>query len=207
MPPPGGADGFDAAIERAAGREQRASDLTPVFNRLCVEFERQTADAFAQERSPAGEEWPRLAPSTVEARLRKMAKANSRSKRSIAEKTGLARGKLTKSAQRFRNETRLKAQGFLTAGGGNIRILWDTGRLRQSIQYFPKRDGFDLVGVSYLQHHVTGSLTVSNRPPKRNPLVIQKRPNGEGFELIPSAHVRTVSAVTSYIKTGKVPPP
>jgi hypothetical protein len=178
-------------------------DPTPVWQQMAVEWAQQTDAAFRGERSPAGEDWPALASSTVERRIAKLKGANRRTKKSIAEKSGLVRGKLTKSALAKRDQARLQ----YAHGGGNIKMLVDSGRMRQSVRYVPRKNGVDLSAVAYIAHHVGGSLKVANRPPKRNPLVVQFTANGDGVALIPSAHERLLRALPAFIETGTVPGP
>jgi hypothetical protein len=184
-----------AAAARLRLRADRLDDLTPATEAFAIWCDRQTAEAFESLRSPAGEDWPPLAARTIARRAAKVKGANRRSK---------ATGKLTKGAKRVRKETRLRAQGFATAGGGNIKPLWDTGRLRQSIQHLGGKDRMTISAVVYISYHVTGSLKVANRPPQRNPLVIQKSPAGDGFALIPIADERFRECINSHVLTGRV---
>lgn len=189
-----GADGDTpaAAVERMRLRQQRLLDSSAVYRQLAVEFSQQTASAFRNERSPFGEDWLRLARSTVARRVAKLPGASSRSKKT---------GRLTKGAR----IKRAAAAAVYDQGGGNIKPLVDSGRLRQSIAYTPTRDGIEITAVWYIRYHVTGSLKVRNRPPKRNPLVIQQTASGAGYALIPAAHTRFLRAFTGFVETGTVP--
>jgi hypothetical protein len=180
---------------------RRMADLSPVYRVLSVEFAQATDAAFRGERSPAGEGWPALAGSTVERRIAKLAGANRRTKKTIAEKSGLVRGKLTKTALAKRDHARLQ----YAHGGGNIKMLIDSGRMRQSVRYVPRGTGIELSAVAYIVHHMGGSLKVKNRPPKRNPLVVQFTADGNSIALIPSAHERFLRAAAAYVATGTVP--
>lgn len=193
MPPPG-ADGSPGAVaKRTQLYADRLRDLSPVFRQLSVEFAQQTDAAFRNSRSPFGEDFPRLAPSTVARRAAKLRGAKARSKKT---------GKLTKGARAKRSDARAR---YAAGGPGIFTPLIDSGRMRQSVRYVPRRDGIDLSGVGYLRFHVSGSLKVKNRPPKRNPLVVQFTSSGSGLALIPSANSRMLRAITAFVETGSVP--
>lgn len=205
-----GADGDspNAVVERTMAMAQRFRDFSPANRVLAVEFAQQTARAFQRSMSPAGESWPDLAPSTVRRRAAKV-KGGNRRKNTIARQLGLERGQLTAGARRARASAIARQRLSSVPGGGYVSgrpftPLIDSGRMRQSIAYVPSKTAIAVQAVAYIKYHVGGSLKVRNRPPKRNPLVIQFSANGAGMELIPAARVRYIAVVVSYISTGQI---
>lgn len=188
-----GADGDSpaAVASRTLQRAARMADPSPVLNALAVSWAQQTAAAFRNERSPAGEDWPRLAPSTIARRAAKLSGARGRSKKT---------GRITKGAQAKRADARAR---YAAGAPGVFKPLVDSGRLRQSIRYVARRDGIEISAVAYIAHHVTGTLTVRRGPPKRNPLVIEIE--GGKARLIASAHAQLVRALPAFFETGNVP--
>lgn len=158
-----GADGDTpaAAAERLMARADRLRDLSAPLSVFAASCETRVSDAFRAETSPAGEKWPPLAESTLKARAAKLPGANRRGKTS---------GQLTRGAR----EKRL--QGRLSPGA--IKILIDTGRLRQGIAVRVV-DGASLefTGPLYMRTHVQGDPDRSI--PKRNPLPLEVLPGGE----------------------------
>lgn len=196
-----GADGDspDAVVARTMAIAGRFKDLSPVHQVMAVEFAQMTARAFQRSMSPAGESWANLAPSTIRRRAAKVKGGNRRGKT----------GKLTAAAKRARADARARGLIQVLPGGGYVTgraftPLIDSGRMRQSIQYVPRKNTIEVSAVAYIKFHVTGSLKVKNRPPKRNPLVIQLTANGDGMELIPTARARYIQAVTSHVMTGQI---
>lgn len=190
-----------AVATRTLALAERMRDLSPVMQVLAVEWAQQTANSFRRQMSPAGESWPTLAPSTVRSRAAKVSGGNRRSKKT---------GKLTAGARRARADARARNAAHNAPGGGFVtgRVftpLIDSGRLRQSIRYVPRRDAVELSAVGYVRYHMAGSLTVKNRPPKRNPLVVQFTANGSGVALIPAAHTRFLRALSAFVATGSIP--
>jgi phage gpG-like protein len=159
-------------MERAA----RMRDLGPVMRVQAASMETRISDAFRGERSPAGEEWPALAESTLEQRAAKLPGARRRSKRT---------GKLTKGAQAARSRA---------TQPGAIKKLIDTGRLRGSIRVRANRDSIEITGAAYLAVHVDGSENV----PKRNPLPVERGSDG-AFRLVPAADEEFRKAIVDHI--------
>ena len=156
---------------------------------MAEDWATETSDAFRNERSPAGDPWPELAPSTLKKRAAKLPGAKRRSKKT---------GKLTKAA-------RNKRKAGLVAGSGLIRMLVDNGLLRNATSYRvgPSGQSVNIQGVEYLEPHVTGSIVRKGHPPKRNPLVIDRDAMGY-MALIPRAHKKLTEAISHYVATGKV---
>lgn len=170
-------------------RASRLRDLGPVLRVQSEEWATATSDAFRNERSPAGEPWPDLAPSTVEQRIAKLPGANRRSKRT---------GKLTRGSQK----KRAKAYEAYDGGqrSGLIKSLVDTGQMRNSIDYRvgPGGNSVEIQAVGYLAPHVTGP-----EPPKRNPLVIEPDETGPGLHLAEPFNTRLRDAILAYVEDGR----
>ncbi len=196
-----GADGDSpaAVLARLEQKAERMLDLTLPMNALSVHFAQLTAQSFQRRISPAGESWPELAQSTLRRRAAKLRGAKRRGKN----------GRLTAKARRTRSDALARERAASVPGGGFItgRVfapLIDSGRMRQSISYVPRKTGIVISGVGYLAHHVGGDRKRKPpRPPKRNPLVVELGDDGAP-QLIPVAHEALVRLVTVYINTGQV---
>jgi len=57
------------AADRMLLRAKHMQDLTPLMRSQATKWQRATERAFQQQRSPAGEKWPTLAPSTIAQRI------------------------------------------------------------------------------------------------------------------------------------------
>lgn len=188
-------NGIGAA--KAAGRFRAMADRTPDLSRatkfVAAEIDKLTSDAFRSSRSPAGEAFPRLAPSTVAARARKLPGASRRSKKT---------GKLTKKASDIRGASR----ELYAAGGGSklFTPLIDTGRARNSAHATGHATGVTWSAVKYLAPHITGSEVLVRRGllPKRNVSVFEKQ--GGIFLPIPKVKSLLLSSVARYLTTGRV---
>lgn len=183
MPPPG-ADGDtpQAVAARLFERAARMEDPRPFHEVYAAHLEQVISDAFRDERSPAGEPWADLAPSTVAQRLAKLPGAKRRSKKT---------GQLTAAARAARG------RGLISPG--SIKKLIDAGRLRGSITVSAARDRIAIAGAAYLAAHVTGTDDM----PARNPLPIESD-GADGFKLIAVEHERYVGGLTGYINTGEI---
>lgn len=63
-------DSLRRATENAKLRAQHMRDLTPLMRSQALKWQRATERAFQQSRSPAGDQWPPLAPSTIASRIK-----------------------------------------------------------------------------------------------------------------------------------------
>ncbi len=184
------AEGLAEADKRMQERVRRLADLSPALKVVAAEIEKQTDDAFRKSTSPFGEQWPRLAPSTIAARAAKVPGANRRSK---------ATGKLTRGAYAKRQAAAEKYK----AGASNVfKPLVDTGRMRNSVHVAVRGNELVFTAVGYMGPHITGSQNVEGRPPKRNPTVFQLA--GGVFKPIPSILSLLLRTVGRYVATGRV---
>ncbi len=135
----------NAAIDRLKARRERMGNLQRAMDGLAATFQAETALAFVQRRSPAGQPWPPLAASTIAAR---------------AGKTG--RGGLLRS----------RSSGRFTSAA-SMQPLVRTRLLIDSIKYSANGGGIAVkFGAFYMQIHQSGAS--NGRPPKRNMLVIER---------------------------------
>ena len=162
MPADGNTPG--AAAARMDLRAKHMQDLTPLMRAQAVKFQRATELAFRQQRSPAGEQWPPLAPSTIKQRI------SGQDKRHRGRTTG-------------------------------FKALIKTGKLNSELIYRPDAATIKLEAVRYLDPHVTGSKSIPNRPPKRNPLVYD-RVNGK-LVLVQPYGQQFREAFIRYVETGR----
>ena len=183
-----GADGTaGSAAAQNELRAQRCLNPTPFFRVQAEEWQTATADAFRDETSPAGEPWPPLAASTIEHRAAKLPGANRRTKS----------GALTKGARAKREHGR--------TGIGAIKMLVDTGHLKNATRYRADRDGIVVNTISYGPPHIDGDQhsIIAPRPPKRNFLVIERGDDGR-MRLVEPYLTRFLTGYTAFIETGKV---
>ena len=184
------AQGLTEAQQHMAQRAARMRNLAPALRVVAAEIEQRTDDAFRDSKSPYGELWPKLAPSTLLSRAAKLPGA---------KRTGKAGG-LTKGAQRKRE----KAISAYNAGtGGIFKPLVDTGRMRGSVRVRVRGNELEFAAVGYMAPHITGSLSRPGRPPKRNPTVFQRAASGE-LMAIPSILALLLRTVSRYVQTGQV---
>ncbi len=182
--------GSDEAAARLLERAARTRDLSPVMRVVAAEIDRETDQAFRSSRSPFGEQFPRLAPSTVEARAAKLPGANRRGKKT---------GQLTKGAR----DKRATASAAYAAGQAKIFTpLIDTGRARGSAHATADANGVSWTAVGYLGPHIMGSKSPPGRPPKRNVSVFQMQ--GGYLKPIPRIQSLLLSSVARYVSTGRV---
>lgn len=172
--------GLNEALARMRLRSSAVRDLTPALKVMAAQIEKTTDDAFMSGRSPAGEKWPPLAPSTLAARARALAGARRRTKS----------GKLTGGAQKLRAKII-----------GNSKPLINTGRLRNS-QHARVTNGttIEWSEVWYGGPHVTGGR--GDRPPKRNMSVFELSP-GKAFALVPAIEALYREAIRAHVAGGK----
>lgn len=185
--------GADKAAERLLERAARARDLTPATQVVAAEIDKMTDDAFRHSRSPAGEVFPRLAPSTVAARAAKLPGANRRNKKT---------GQLTAGARGKRKGARDVYNAHIPGGPRLFTPLIDTGRARNSAHATGDATGVSWTGVGYLGPHITGSQTKPGRPPKRNVSVFHV--SGGILSPLPKIEALFLSSIGRYIETGRV---
>lgn len=179
------AKGLDEAVKHMRERAQRFSDLRPALKAVGREIELRTDTAFRDSKSPFGEAFPPLAPSTLASRARKLPGAKKRGKG----------GKLTGGALKKRSEAIAAYQG----GATNIfKPLVDTARARNSQHVDIDVQSLKWSAVGYLGPHMTGT----GRVPKRNVAVFEKR--GEQWVLHPDVARYLAAKVAAYVQTGKV---
>ena len=163
--------------ERAA----RVRNLAPALKVFAEEIHKATDDAFDKSRTVEGAAFKRLAPSTLEARGRRVKGGKAKS-RKIGTK-----GRLTPGARKARE-----------AAAGSHKPLVDTSRARNSQR--AKVGGGNSIrwsAVGYLEPHIKG-LGV----PQRNPTVFDVPKNGKPV-LKPAFAARLTKVVRTYIETGK----
>lgn len=189
------ADGFTISAEGLAEAERemkerikRLQDFTPALKVVAAEIEKRTDDAFQQSRSPLGEIWPTLAPSTQLARAAKLPGASRRSKKT---------GALTKGAKGKRAEG---IAAYQYGGANTFKALIDTARMRNSVRVKVSKKEIEFSAVGYMGPHIVGGK--GNRPPKRNPTVFERA--GRGFDAIPAVMSYLLRTVGWYIATGQV---
>lgn len=191
------ADGLEQAEQRNVERTKRLRDLSPAFKFVAAEIEKETDDAFAQSKSPAGEGWPTLAESTRLAR-KGAKKLEARLNRRTTS------GKLTKAA--FKGREKFASRGVAITSIGEAKVfgkpLVDTGRMRNSVRVRVHKKYLVFSAVGYMAPHITGSLNQPGRPPKRNPTVFEIA--GGNIRPIPRIHDLIVRTLGTYVRTGKV---
>lgn len=178
------AQGLDEAQRRMYERAQRMRDLSPALRVVAAEIETRTDDAFRDSRSPFGEIWPTLAPSTQAARAAKLPGARKRGKS----------GQLTKGAKQKR-AAGIAAYQFGSAN--TFKALVDTGRMRGSVRVRVRKNELEFASVGYMGPHITGGKNL----PKRNPTVFQRAASGQ-LEAIPSIMSLLLRTVSRYVRTG-----
>lgn len=170
--------GLEQAIAVTAGKATRAGGLGPALKLVARELEKRVDDAYRDQRSPAGEVWPELAPSTIAARARSGKVAKRRD----------ASGNLTSAAVRRR--------ALVT---GNIAPMVDTGRLRASQHADVTGTAIEWSEVGYGAPHITGS---SKGLPKRNMSVFERVRGAWQLEAKMAAFMR--NALARFISRGAV---
>lgn len=175
------ADGGAGAAKRMAERAERIRNLAPALRVFAEEIVKATDDAFDQSRTVTGKPFPKLAPSTIEARGRKVRGASTKSR-----KAG-TRGRLTASARKARS-----------AAAGSHKPLVDTARARNSAKHTKIRGGDTIQwsAVGYLGPHIHGKGV-----PQRNPTAFEGKPGN--MRLVGKFQRRLSKLVTTYIETGK----
>lgn len=184
-----GADGTNdiaSAAKRMADRAKRAGDLSPVLKVFGAWIDKTTNDDFQGSHEFDGKAFPALAASTIDAR--------------IARHGGFKRtsgGKFTKGA--------LKKQTAFSASGG-IKPLIDTAvQMNSARTTMDGKNGLKWSAVGRLMFHITGSLSIVGRPPRRNPTVFEVT---DGVaRLQPKAQAILQGMVSTYIMDGKVSAP
>lgn len=156
--------GLSNVIARMDRRIMALQDWAPVGKRFVAELRKETRQAFDTTKSPKGDVWPKLKPSTI------------------------AKRKVKKAAPSARAATSLEAALALSLGAAGLKPLDDTGRLKKSIGYVATRGGFKFFAVGYLRPHMSGGGQNKLRPPKRNPTPFEKV--GDRYQLIPRLALR-----------------
>lgn len=184
-----GADGDSpaAAAERLMARAARMRDLSPVLRTQAASLEKRISDAFRSETSPAGEKWPPLAASTLEARAAKLPGAKKRDRDF---------GDLSDKAKRIRANAVNAARRGSRSG---IKMLVDSGRLRGGIAVLVEGTSLVFTGPLYLRTHVQGDP--ERNIPQRNPLPLEVV-SGDPV-LAQAANAELHKAVVRYINTGE----
>ena len=193
----GAATGLQEAIASCEERARRFLDLSPALRVVGEEIIKRTADAFGDGRSPFGETFPPLAPSTLQARSRALKSANTRTKS----------GGLTARAQRTR-------QSIVSSA----KPLVDTGRARGSQHVDVQANTLTWSAVGYLLPHITGGARGGREgmPPKRNVSVFRPASGSgasgistapattAGWELEPTMAKFMGETIATFIQRGKV---
>ena len=151
-----GADRRFTNEEAAAKMAARAAALQPQNMQRFMESQAKkwqdaTIAAFAQQRSPAGEPFPKLAASTLAGRARDRTK-----------------GALTSTGRPFR---RPAARPGLPSAFGTLALVKSRTMMRTT-RYVPEAGTIKLSTVDYMRPHQSGAK--NGRPPKRNVLVYQR---------------------------------
>lgn len=183
--------GADEAAQRLMDRAARARDLTAPLQVVAAEIDRETDAAFRASRSPAGEVFPRLAPSTVRARAAKLPGASRRSKKT---------GGLTAGARGKRKGARDVYAANPPGGPKLFTPLIDTGRARGSAHATADASGISWTAVKYLEPHIAGGKR--GLIPKRNVSVFEIR--GGIARPIPKIHSLLLRTVATYVSTGRL---
>src|SRR5689334_12967818 len=177
--------GLQESLAAMKTRAERIKALNAALKVVAAEIDKRTADAFANQRSPAGQPWPPLAESTLEKRAHAVKSANRRTRG----------GKLTKGAASMR------ARITSTA-----KPLQDTGRLKNSAHArVTAGDTIEWSEVWYGGPHITGGVRNNHtgRPPKRNMSVFERGPGGD-MQLIPDVEKRLRDTIATYVREGNV---
>lgn len=170
------ADGGAAAAQKMLQRASRLRNLGPALKLFAAEITKATDDAFDQSRNVLGKPFPKLAPSTLEARGRKVKGGKRKSKS----------GRLTAGA--------LKAR--LTSIDSH-KPLVDTARARNSQRATVQGNAVRWAAVGYLEPHMRGKGV-----PKRNPTVFAVPKSGKPTLHAPFGR-RLSAIVHRYIETGR----
>lgn len=157
-------------------RSMRMRSLRKPLQVVAREIEKLTDDAFDRSMSPAGETFPSLAESTIEARARQSKAARKRDEF----------GDLTPKAERIR-------AGIRAPGG--VKPMVNTGRARNS-QHATVigDDAIQWSAVGYLEPSITGGKHI----PKRNVSVFEK--SGDGYVLIPALQQKLRGAIVTHVR-------
>lgn len=141
----GGAYSPLIAAKQMELRAKHMQNLQPLMDVQADLWQAATDRAFREQRSPAGEQWPPLAPSTIASR------GGVQSWRKGHRGGGLLRGK---------------------APGGVVLALLKTRRMQRETRYVARPATIEVETVGYMGPHQSG--TPDGRPPKRNPLVFDR---------------------------------
>lgn len=182
---------------RLRDQAKRAKDVSPATRPAAVDLETVIADAFQGERSPGGDPWPELKPSTL------IKRALSRGGRRAKVRRGSRRG--------YNVGVSLGLNKKAMRNISNVRMLRDSGRGFTSINV--RAEGGRIitrVDNGYMVAHLGGDT-------KRNPPKPPKRQwgpftwNGQRWAFDPSGRggewrVRTQGRVLNYILNGSPTP-
>lgn len=175
------------AAQRMRERAARLRDHTPALKVLGQEIDKLTSDAFSKQQELDGDDWPALAESTIEARLRNIGAANKLTKKGV----------LTKGALRERVKRRAP---------GGMKMLEITTVMRNSNHaVITGKNELTWSAIGRELPHITGEWgsILSQRPPKRNPTVFDVARDGKPA-LKPRVAKLLHDYITSYVETGKV---
>jgi phage gpG-like protein len=142
---------------RLDARAAAMRDLTPALNNVAAEIDRMTAQAFTDQESPAGAEWPGLADATLIARLRQRKSAYRKA----------VGGKKSKRTPAQRRQAVLDS-----ARSADFKPLVNTGRLRASARAKVAGGAIIWSIAAYGPPHMAGGK--GGRPPLRNPSVFER---------------------------------
>ncbi len=160
----------NAAVARLKARREAMGNLQRAMDGLAATFQAETALAFVRRMSPAGEAWPPLALSTV------MKRAG-----------GTGRGGLLRN----------RRSGRFTSAA-SLAPLDDTGATKASIRYDANGGGIAVKTNEIVPFHQKRAR--NGRPPKRNPLVIERE--GGQPKLYPDADKRFRAVVNAHVLSG-----
>lgn len=171
--------GLDQALRNTREREQRMLNLQPVNQRFAAVLRKEIRAAFNQSRSPKGERFPPLKPSTIAGRKKSRGSAQ-------------AAGPLT--------DLMAQLSASVARAQSGIKPLVDTGRLRRSIGVIAGPRGIRLFFIGYLRPHIGGGGADKRHPPKRNPLPYEKQ--GGQLRLIARLAQEYDRRVRAWVMTG-----
>ena len=183
--------GGQEAAKRMRERAERMRNHTPALKVFCAVVDKATADAFDRAADTEGRPFKRLAPSTLEARVRKVKGARRKSRRPGTK------GRLTQGAKDIRTVAG-KFEKPLT----NTAVARNSARCRVS---GVNRATWSAVG--YLGPHMSGATGAGTKHnvtiPKRNPTVFDVDKDSGKARLKPRFEAELTRLIRVYVETGK----
>lgn len=183
------ASGAEAVASKLAAISERLQNMQPALEVFGAWLVKTTDDSFRGEKEHDGSPFEQLKPATINARIRK---AGGFRRKKQGEYDYSARdADYTKGA--------LKKQAKMLAPG-DIKILTDTARARNSQHYVASPNKLVYSVVGYLGAHMSGTADI----PRRNPTAFDRE--GDKWKLGKRGTDKLRDVIGSYVNTGRARP-